>query len=230
MSFHKLPPKTIREHKGKSFAGVVTCFVCHDGKGKIFLTQRSANARDEQHKWDYGGGGLKFGVTVENNVRREVKEEFDADTKDLQFLGYRNVFRTMDGTDTHWLALDFAVLVDPAQAKINEPDQTEDCGWFTFDDLPKELHSQVEGALKIYRPQLEKIWQQAKKWYSTDNMMYLGLFTLVILPLFLFISGSTLHKAHPKSAAYDFVAILLYGCASLTIVTGFALIALAVRA
>lgn len=60
--------------------------------------------------------------------------------------------------------------------------------------------------------------------------MYLGLFTLVVLPLFLFISGSTLHKTHPHSAGYEFAAIVMYGLAALTITAGLGMIALAVRA
>lgn len=160
MTFKPLDPDTLRAHKGKSFTGVATTFICHDGKGKIFMTQRGPGARDEQGTWDYGGGGLKFGASLEDNARREIKEEYGANVKHLEFLGYRDVFRAQDGIKTHWLAIDFAALIDPEQAHINEPETTSDAGWFTFGTLPSKLHSQVGPALKRYRPALEAIWQK----------------------------------------------------------------------
>lgn len=139
----KLSPDILREHKGISFTGITTCFFCHDGKGKFFLAKRSKNARDEQGTWEIGGGGLKWGLTAEENMRREVKEEYNGEVLESVFLGYRDVLRTLpDGTQTHWLGLDFAALVDPAQIKINEPDMFDDAGWFTLDNLPAPLHSQ----------------------------------------------------------------------------------------
>jgi hypothetical protein len=35
----KLPPETLRKHKGISFVGITTCFICHDGNGNIFMAQ-----------------------------------------------------------------------------------------------------------------------------------------------------------------------------------------------
>ena len=139
----KLSPDTLRRHKGISFVGVTTCFLCHDGAGRIFLAKRSRNARDEHGRWEMGGGGLKWGESVEANMRREVKEEYNATPLDVEFLGYRDVHRTNpDGQPTYWVALDFAVRVDPAETKIMEPEMFDDAGWFTLDTLPQPLHSQ----------------------------------------------------------------------------------------
>lgn len=44
----KMTPQQIRRHKGISFTGVTTVFVCHDGRGKMLLAKRSQNARDEK--------------------------------------------------------------------------------------------------------------------------------------------------------------------------------------
>jgi 8-oxo-dGTP diphosphatase len=110
MNFQKLDPDTIRLHKGKSFPGVTTTFFCHDGNGKLFLAQRSNRARDEHGRWDPGGGGLKFGQSLIENLNREIKEEYNATSKQTDFLGYFDVFRTdQEGVDTHWLAMCFAV-------------------------------------------------------------------------------------------------------------------------
>jgi ADP-ribose pyrophosphatase YjhB (NUDIX family) len=143
MAFQKLPHGEIRKHKGTSFTGISTVFFCHNGKGELFLTKRSTQARDEHGTWDPGAGALKHGLTLEDNVRRELLEEYNVSPLSIDFIGYRDVFRTdKNNNPTHWLAMDFAVKVDPKQVKIMEPEKVDDYGWFTLDNLPSPMHSQ----------------------------------------------------------------------------------------
>lgn len=157
--FKPLSSEELRQHKGVSFVGVTTCFFCHDGKGKIVMAKRSKNARDEQGRWDIGAGGLKWGVTAKENVRREVLEEYNVIAKQIKPLGYREVFRTReDGVKTHWIALDFTVLVaNPSDVRIGEPEVFDDIGWFTLDNLPKPIHSQLKEHLKLYAVELKEL-------------------------------------------------------------------------
>ncbi len=156
MSLKKLDAETLRAHKGISFVGVTTTFFCYDGQGRLFMGKRSQNARDERGAWEIGGGGLKHGVTPYENIKREIKEEYGGDALQVDFLGYRNVLRKLDdGTLTHWIVLDFAVKVDPKQMKNNEPDNIDEVGWFTKDNLPKPLHSQQEPYFAQYAEKLE---------------------------------------------------------------------------
>lgn len=153
----KLPADLIRQHKGISFTGVATTFLCHDGQGNIFFAKRSQRARDEQGRWDIGGGGLKWGVTAIDNVKREIEEEYSATPLSIEFLGYRDVFRTLnDGTPTHWVGLDYLVRLDREAVKINEPDMFDDSGWFSLDNLPSPLHSQFPSLLDKYRTIIEQ--------------------------------------------------------------------------
>ena len=129
----------------------------HDGKGNYLLGKRSQNCRDEQGKWDPGaGGGLKFGETVEEGVRRETKEETDADVKELEFLGYRDVHRIQDGKPTHWVAMCFKVLVDRGKVRIGEPHKCDEQVWVTIPELKKmdNLHSQFPAVLEIFKDKL----------------------------------------------------------------------------
>lgn len=158
MSFSRLSPEDLRKHKGTSFTGIGTVFFCHDGNGKFLMSKRSQKCRDEQGKWEVAGGGLKWGVTVEDNIRREVKEEFDASVKKIKFMGYRDVFRKLeDGTPTHWLMLDYAVEIDPSEAKRNEPEMADEIGWFTFDTQPSPVHSQHKTFMDKYSSQIKEI-------------------------------------------------------------------------
>ncbi|HVI69708.1 MAG TPA: NUDIX domain-containing protein, partial [Magnetospirillaceae bacterium] len=158
MAFAKLSLEDIRKHKGASFTGITTVFWCYNNDGQIFLAKRSKNARDEHGRWDPGAGGLKHGQTLEENVRRELKEEYDVEPLQLDFIGYRDVFRELeDATLTHWLAMDFAAKVDSSVLRINEPLMFDDSGWFTLDELPSPLHSQFEPFLRQYGDKLKGI-------------------------------------------------------------------------
>ena len=143
MKFQKLPAETLRQHKGTSFVGISVVFFLHDGKGRIFLNKRSARARDEHGKWSPGGGGVKHGQSIEANMVRELREEFNVDPLKTEFLGYFDAFSTTSHKQpSHWLAMCFAVLVNPDEVKINEPDMIDEADWFTLDTMPSPLHSQ----------------------------------------------------------------------------------------
>jgi 8-oxo-dGTP diphosphatase len=158
MSFMKLTSEELRKHKGVSFTGITTPFICHDGAGHIFLTKRSKNTRDEHGRWDFGAGGLKHGQSVEDTVRRELLEEYNVEPLELTFIGYFDAFRTSpDGLPTHWLAMCFAAKIDPSKVKINEPEMVDDSGWFTLDSLPAPLHSQFDVFLAKYGARLKEI-------------------------------------------------------------------------
>lgn len=134
--------------------GVAVVYFCHDGKGNVLLAKRSQNSRDEIGRWDIGGGAVEFSQDAEDAVKKEIKEEYSSDALDLQFLGYRDVHRKHGETDTHWITLDFKVLIDPAAAKIGEPDKFDDLGWFTLETLPSPVHSQLPAFLEKYKTKL----------------------------------------------------------------------------
>jgi 8-oxo-dGTP diphosphatase len=160
MIIKKLSSEELRQHKGISFTGISTAFICHDGNGKLFLAKRSKNTRDEHGRWDSGGGGLKHGQAIEDNLRREIKEEYGADALKVEFLGYVDAFRqTLDGQPTHWLTLYFAVLVNPKQVRIGEPDMVEESGWYDLDELPEPMHSQYPKFMELHGEKLRKAMQ-----------------------------------------------------------------------
>jgi 8-oxo-dGTP diphosphatase len=140
--------------KGVDFTGVTIVYFCHDGAGSVLMAKRGPNCRDEHGAWDIGGGGLEFGDTVEDTLRKEIREEYCTDVLDHEFLGFRDVHRQHDNGKTHWIALDFKVLVDRGLAANGEPHKFEEIGWFTLDTLPESVHSQFPKFLEQYRARL----------------------------------------------------------------------------
>ncbi|WP_430781972.1 NUDIX domain-containing protein [Actinoplanes sp. G11-F43] len=127
----------------------VSCvFVCHDDDGRILLARRSEQARDEPGAWDCGAGALEFGETFEAAVTREVGEEYAATPLEIRQLGVRNVLR--EDPPSHWVAVVFAVRVDPAVVRIGEPHKFDELAWFAPGEMPEPLHSQLPATLALF--------------------------------------------------------------------------------
>lgn len=142
--------------KGIDYTGITIVFFCHDGCGNFLLSKRSSKARDEQGTWDPGGGALEFGDTIENTLRKEIKEEYCTDVLSYEFLGYRDVHRIRDGKPDHWIALDFNVLIDPKKVKNGEPHKLDEVKFFRFETIPHPVHSQFPKFLKLYKKKIQK--------------------------------------------------------------------------
>ncbi|MEK7567777.1 MAG: NUDIX domain-containing protein [Patescibacteria group bacterium] len=140
--------------KGEDYTGISVVFLCRDGEGNYLLQKRGKNCRDEIGNWDCGGGAIEFDETVENTLKNEIAEEFDTKVLDFEFLGFRNVHRVHNGKKTHWVTLDFKVLVDKSKVKNNEPNKFEEIAWFRLDNFPKPLHSQLPKFLEKYKGKL----------------------------------------------------------------------------
>jgi 8-oxo-dGTP diphosphatase len=140
--------------KGIDFTGVTVVFFCHDGQGNFVMNKRSQNCRDEQGRWDIGGGAVEFDESVEECLKKEIMEEYCTTIKDIEFLGYREMHREHDGQKTHWIGLDFKVLIDREKVAIGEPHKMEEIGWFTLDNLPDPMHSQAPFFLEKYKEKL----------------------------------------------------------------------------
>jgi ADP-ribose pyrophosphatase YjhB (NUDIX family) len=134
-------------------SGVTT--ICHDGQGKYLLELRSDKCRDEHFCWSLvGSGGIKFAETIEQSIRREVKEECNAEVLKIEILGIREVFREIEGKPTHWILHDFKVQIDPVGVKINEPEKCLELKWFALDGFPEPRHSQFPIFFEKYKDKL----------------------------------------------------------------------------
>ena len=142
---------------GIDYPGVGVGFLCHDGQGNFLFHKRSQHCRDEQGKWDWGGGKLELGETIRQAVEREIKEEYGCD-----IIAIDEVFPPTDwssdvaGQKSYWIILTHLVRVDRQQVKNNEPRSIDEIGWFKLDNLPQLLHRGVALEIEMFRPIIEK--------------------------------------------------------------------------
>lgn len=141
---------------GIDYIGVSTPFYCNDGKGNFLLHRRSKKCRDEEGHWDTGSGQLDFGLTPEENVLKEVEEEYGIKGTIQEKLPAHSIFRIHKGKKTHWLAIPFFIKVDPKKVKINEPEKIDILGWFKLNKLPRPLHTGFVYTFKTYRKYFQK--------------------------------------------------------------------------
>ncbi len=127
--------------KGIDYVGITVSYLCHDGQGNFVMNKRSINCRDEHGAWDFGGGGVDFGDTIEQTLLKEVKEEYCVEPSSYEFMGYFDIFRTHNNKKTHWLSMIFLVEVNRDEVQNGEPHKFEEIKWVRLDSLPTPLHT-----------------------------------------------------------------------------------------
>ncbi len=127
--------------KGIDYIGITVSYLCHDGKGNYVMNKRSTNCRDEHGTWDFGGGSVDWGDTVEATLLKELKEEYCIEPIKYEFMRYHDMFRELNGKKTHWISFIFLVEVKREQVQNGEPHKFDEIRWARLDALPEPLHS-----------------------------------------------------------------------------------------
>ena len=141
---------------GIDYIGVSTAFYCHNGNGLFLMHKRSQKCRDEKGRWDNGGGKLEFGLTPEENVLKELEEEYGCKGEIQEKLPAHSILREFDGVKSHWLQIPFIIKVNPKEVKNNEPDKIDEIGWFKLDNLPKPYHTGSAYTLHHFKKYFDK--------------------------------------------------------------------------
>ena len=140
---------------GVDFIGISTSFYCVDAEGYLLLHRRSAGCRDNHGTWDCGGGRHEHPISIEDNVYKEVLEEYGCKGEIIDRLPAYDLFsQNAQGQTTHWIALPHIVRINRGEERVMEPDKCDGLAWFPLSDLPHPLHPGVIEALARYRDQI----------------------------------------------------------------------------
>jgi mutator protein MutT len=119
--------------KGIDYVGVGVGAVIRDKEGKFFLAKRGPKAKNEHGRWEFPGGGVEFGETMEETIIREIKEEFDFDIEPLEpFLPVNHL---IPREKQHWLAIPYLCRYKRGIPRIGEPDKCSEIGWLSLPEI-----------------------------------------------------------------------------------------------
>jgi len=120
--------------------GVKLCI--RDKQGKILLLRRSPEKYPETGaQWDIIGGRIDPGITLYENLKREVKEEAGFTfEKEVRLLNVQDVLR--DGKK-HVVRLTFIASVSK-RPKIRLSEENDEYKWFSLEELNKLKKRQVD--------------------------------------------------------------------------------------
>lgn len=141
--------------KGIDYIGVGVGAVILDENGAVFLALRGREARNERHKWEFPGGSVEFGETLEQALVREIREEYDMTVAVQQLLDVVDHIIPME--KQHWVSPTFLCRLTGGAPKIMEPHKCERIGWFGMNEIPEaDLTSASKKSLESLKRFLAK--------------------------------------------------------------------------
>lgn len=115
--------------------------------GDRLLLGKRISAHSE-NSWQFPGGHLEFGETVEACARREVEEEAGIKICNIVPSGFTNA--VFIDADKHYVTLFVSSEYDSGELTVMEPDKCEQWRWFQWDSLPEPLFLPIRNFLKQY--------------------------------------------------------------------------------
>lgn len=117
---------------------------------EALLLKRGSKTRNQAGMWSKPGGGVEFGESVEDAIKREILEELGIELELVCYLSYtEQIFKA---EDQHWVAISYlAKIKNGGKPRNLEPHKHEEIAWFALDNLPQNLSSTTIDSTKAYK-------------------------------------------------------------------------------
>lgn len=122
---------------GFDVIGVGVGAMVFNDRGQVFLSQRGPKAKNERGTWEFPGGGVNFGETLADAIRREFLEEYGMVIEVEALLGVDDHILPDEGQ--HWVSPTFIARHVSGEPRIMEPEKCAAIGWFALESLPTPL-------------------------------------------------------------------------------------------
>ena len=97
--------------------------------------------------WQFPGGHLKYGESVQECARRELREETGLLLEELQLGPYTNDI--FDEENRHYITLYAIGDLLKGDPELREPEKCEAWRWFEWSALPRPLFLPIQNLLKL---------------------------------------------------------------------------------
>lgn len=115
-------------------------------EGEVLLVLRKKSP--EKDHWSLPGGKVELYETLEDAVKREIKEELNLEIQLDQLLCATN--HILIEEDVHYVAPTYLAHITDGNPCLMEPDALGGMGWFPLDELPQNLTVTTVNALDAY--------------------------------------------------------------------------------
>ena len=119
--------------KGVDYIGVGVGAIIVNKEGKVFLAKRGREVRNESGKWEFPGGGVEFGDTLKDTLKREIKEEYGIEIEPGLLLDVCDHIILVE--HQHWVSPSFICRLTKGEPKILEPHKCDEIGRFTIEEI-----------------------------------------------------------------------------------------------
>lgn len=122
--------------KGTDYIGVGVGAVIFNSDDRVFLAKRGKEARNESGKWEFPGGAVEFGETLEQALVREVMEEYGFAIEVQALLDVVN--HLIPGEKQHWVSPTYLCRIKSGTPGIKEPHKCDEIGWYALEEIPED--------------------------------------------------------------------------------------------
>lgn len=135
--------------RGVDYIGVGVGVILVDEQGRLFLARRGPTAKNERGLWEFPGGSVEFGETLEAALQREMREEFGITVEVGELVDVVDHILTEE--KQHWVSPTFLGRIRAGVPAIQEPGKCSETGWFLPGEIPGDLSQVTRTNLAHYR-------------------------------------------------------------------------------
>lgn len=121
---------------GKDYVGVGVGAAIYNDEEKLFLAERGPKAKNEAGKWEFPGGSVEFGETLEAALTREIREEYGFTIEVIELLHVVDHLIPEEGQ--HWVSPTFICKYKTGTPQILEPEKCSQIGWFSIEEIEQK--------------------------------------------------------------------------------------------
>ncbi len=125
----------------------VGVFVRNTSNGKILIQKRQG--AHGAGTWSLPGGHLEFNESIENCAKREAKEEFSVEIKNVKVLGITEDIMLEENKHYITIFVD-SELASGSEPRIMEPEKTMEIAWVSNEELKNGKYSPLFLPLKNF--------------------------------------------------------------------------------
>jgi 8-oxo-dGTP diphosphatase len=135
--------------RGVDYIGVGVGALIVSEDGRLFLSRRGPQAKNERGLWEFPGGAVEFGEKLSDALKREMREEYGIEIAVGDLLDIVDHILPAEGQ--HWVSPTYLCRILSGIPEILEPGKCSAVGWFFPQDIPADLTQITRENLANYR-------------------------------------------------------------------------------